>query len=164
MVLRRLYVATQHCIVSPGGGRGRSVQGRPRWNIDNHALIDICPLIAKKEMSKILLDRPADRSPELLHTCIGFREIIQDRQTIIGIHRTILKESKCTAVKCVGSRLGYRVDDTAGRTPELGIELVCEYLKFLDGFESGPSLTSGSLTDYVVVVIRAVQQVVVIPR
>jgi hypothetical protein len=86
------------------------------------------------------------------------------REVVLARQVGILKVLERAAVPDVGPRLGDRVDDRAGGPAELGVELVGDYLEFLDGFDRGPGLGARPLADDVVVVVAAVQHVVVVAR
>ena len=64
----------------------------------------------------------------------------------------------------VAARLRHSVDHSAGRPPELGVELIGDDLELLDRFDRGPRLHPGALPDDVVVVVAPVDRVVVVSR
>ncbi len=115
-------------------------------------------------MRLVLDDRTADRAAELTALGVGLVEVALLGEVVLRGPVGILPEGEGAAVKVVRSALGHRVDDGAGRAPELGVELVGDDLELLDGLDGGPRLRAGALTDDIVVVVAAVQHVVVAAR
>ncbi len=67
-------------------------------------------------------------------------------------------------MKLVAAGFGYGVDDAAGCSAKLSVKLVGEHLKLGYWLQSGSGLSSGALTDDVVVIVGAVEQVIVVAR
>ncbi len=145
--------------------RGRApVEIRPARKHERRTAIDHDALETAEEVSAVLDDRTAEGAAELAPLRVRLAQLAGPGEIVLGGPIGVLSEAEGAAVKDVGAALGHRVDDRAGRAPELGVELVGDDLELLDRFERGPGLGPGPLSDDVVVVVAAVEHVVVVPR
>ena len=145
-------------------GGGRRVQVRPRRDVDRAVVVDDHALEAQEEVCLVTNHRSAHGASRLHLSGLGFGQVVLLDEVALGRELGVLQVAEGAPAELVRALLCHRVDHRPGRAPELRVELVGEHLEFLDRFEGCARLRARALADYVIVVARAVERIVVVAR